>query len=154
MVREVNGFSLIELLIVIVILSILMGLYFGPVRSQLMKSKLSESVNKLIADLNSAKRRAITEAIPYGVRVVENPPSYIIFADKNKDCKENSGELVREVKLPRGITISANEETIVWTRKGIPLNGTCGFYSGRIRLKAMDFSKEIVIGRMGRIRIE
>jgi len=67
MVRKVRGFSLIEVLVVIIILSILMWIAVGPLRNQILRSKLHEAVNVFVADLNEMKRRSIIQESSFGI---------------------------------------------------------------------------------------
>lgn len=154
MAGKVKGFSLIEVLVVIIIIAILMGIAFGPLRNQILKSKVNQAVNSLVADLNEMKRRSITENASYGV--VMGVTSYITFIDTNGDCNLDSGEDITRVNLPSGVSMSTSNTTslVVWTRKGVPLNSTCGFYSGTIILNAGNYQKRVSISRYGRITVD
>lgn len=154
MAGKVRGFSLIEVLVVIIILAILMGIAFGPLRNHILKSKVNQAVNTFIADLNEMKRRSITENTTYGIAM--GVTSYITFVDRNGNCVNNSDEFLTRVDLPSGVRISATNTTsvIVWTRKGVPLNTTCGFYSGTIIFNAGNYEKRVSISRYGRITID
>ncbi len=156
MAGKVKGFSLIELLVIIVILSILAWIAVGPLRSQIMKARLNEAVNKFVADLNEMKRRSITQNASFGIELLATNTTYVTFEDKNKNCTNDSGEMIASIDLPGAVSFSAPSavRTIVWTRKGVPLNSSCGFYSATITFRAMTFEKDVVIGRLGRIRIE
>lgn len=153
MVRKVKGFSIIEALVVIAVLSILMWIAVGPLRSQILKSRLHEAVNMFVADINDMKRRAITEDLFYGIHIA-NSNYYLTFVDSNKNCSRDSGEDITSISLPSGVSVLPTNATIVWTRKGVPLNSNCSFYAGTITFRALGFTKRVVINRYGRIRIE
>ena len=155
MAGKVKGFSLIEVLVVIVILAILMWIAVGPIRNQILRSKLHEAVNTFVADLNEMKRKSLTENASYGIDIVGSN-SYHTFVDNDGDCTKDAGEIIGNVTLPSGITFSTSNttSTIVWTRKGVPLNSSCGFYSGNVTFTTLGFTKTVIISRYGRIRIE
>jgi type IV fimbrial biogenesis protein FimT len=154
--RKVKGYSLIEILVIIAILAILAWIAVGPLRTQIMKARLHEAVNKFVADLNEMKRRSITQEDSFGIEIQNNNTSYVTFRDVDRDCTRDSGETIATVNLPGGVSISTPNatRTIIWTRKGVPLNGSCGFFSGTITFTALTFSKDVIIGRLGRIRID
>lgn len=155
MVGKVRGFSLIEVLVVIVILSILMWIAFGPLRNQILRSKLHEAVNTFVADLNEMKRKSLTENVSYGIEITGSN-YYQTFVDNDGDCTKDTSEVLGNISLPSGITFSTSNttRTILWTRKGIPLNSSCGFYSGNITFTTLGFTKTVIISRYGRIRVD
>jgi len=80
----------------------------------------------------------------------------LTFIDSNRNCDIDPGEVLANITLPSGITVSTSNttRTIIWTRKGVPLNNACGFYSGTINFTTLGFTKKVIISSYGRIRIE
>ncbi|MDW7973218.1 MAG: hypothetical protein RMI01_08475, partial [Thermodesulfovibrio sp.] len=62
----------------------------------------------------------------------------------------------REKQLPNGINfINALPITLLFDRRGYPLNSACGFGAETIRLKnTNNTQKSVVVSRYGRIRVE
>ncbi len=155
--RKVRGFSLVELLVVLVIITMVLWVGFGAFREQIRKQRLSEAAMKLTADLNYWRKKSIMEAYPYGL-YIQSSSRIDVFKDTDRDCTYDSTEMVSYIELPEGTSLtipsSSSLRTIVWTRRGIPLNGSCGFYANTLTLTAGSHQKKVIISRGGRIRIE
>ncbi len=147
-----------ELLVVLVIIIMALWVGFGAFREQIRKQRLNEAVMKLTADLNYWRKKSIIEKFPYGIHITSSE-ILRVFRDQNRNCTfEIASEEVSYIELPEGVQISipstTSLRTIVWSRRGIPLNGSCGFYANTLTLRAGSHEKKIIISRSGRIRIE
>lgn len=148
-----RGITIIELLVVIAIIAILMGAALGPGYNLILKSRVNESVNKLVADIEETRRRSVTENYVYGIFVGSDNRSYIIFRDANRNCSYDNGEEIETIRLAGGVTFSG-QNTLVWDRKGAPRNSSCGFGAVTFELSGGSYSKRVVVSRLGRINIE
>ncbi len=152
-----RGFSIVELLIVLVIMIMILWVGFGAFQEQIRKQRLGEAVMKTVADLNYWRKKSMIEQFSYGL-YIQNAGRIDVFKDADGDCTYDNGEMVSYIELPEGVFITvpsnSNLRTIVWTRRGIPLNGSCGFYANTLTFTAGSHEKEIIISRGGRIRIE
>jgi len=149
--RKIAGFSILELLIIIAILSILM--YVGA--SQYTKYKadreLMRQANQLLDELSWIKSQAIAKE-PYGVLV--NLNSYTIFKDLDGDCNFSSGEAVKSQDFISGIT-ATEQKTVVFDRKGYPRTITCALGASSITLKNINNNQKIIeISKYGRTQIK
>lgn len=148
-----RGITIVELLVVIAIIAVLMGVALGPGHNLILKSRVNESVNKLVADIEETRRRSVIENNVYGVFVGDDRRSYIIFRDTNKNCSYDNNEEIETIQLPGGVAFS-RQRTLVWDRKGAPRNSTCGFGAVTFELSGGSYSKTVEVSRLGRIKIE
>jgi len=106
------GFTMIELLITIFIITLLSASVFANYRSGQRKYVLSQSAQQLISDLRQAQNMAmsgvdISSYHGYGVHAEDNNNFYILFADEDGDSiyKSNKDTTIKTVNLPNLIKI-------------------------------------------------
>lgn len=151
--RKITGFSILEVLIVIAILSILMAVAISYYVKYKKDRELTTQTNNLLNELSWLKSQSIAKE-PHGI--VVNINSYTLFKDLNGDCNYNDDEVIRIINFTEGITSTASQ-TIVFDRKGYPRDTNCalGTTEGTITLKNTNNNqKKIRISRYGRTRIE
>ena len=153
-----KGFSLVELLVVMVIALIILLAGVEAFRDQISRTKVGEAATKLTADLTYWRKRSMMEAIPYGLYIVSGTVIEV-FRDRNRNCRYDIGDdFVALIEMPEGVSITPlppdNLRTILWTRRGLPLNKLCGFYANTLTLRAGSHEKRVIISRGGRIRVE
>lgn len=109
-----GGFSLIELLVVMLIVSILSVAILANYRSGQKRYALVQAEQKLISDLRRAQNMAISGARPsgsfrgYGISVDKNHnDSYIFFGAVNSNQgNDRIDEEIEKINLPSGIEIA------------------------------------------------
>lgn len=111
-----KGFTLIEVLIVIVILGIIMGVGAVQFREFSKRQALVSAKRQLLADIRSAQADAINGRKPaactgtllgYGFRVVQGSPAeYEIFARCSTGASSQDYEII-DGRLPVGISITS-----------------------------------------------
>ncbi|MCX7982873.1 MAG: GspH/FimT family pseudopilin [Syntrophales bacterium] len=122
--KDNQGFSLIELIVVITILGTLLGLASYSWSRYRDNSNLRAAVRELQGDLELAKEKARAENKTYEITFTENSPSYVISAEGTVQTKSLSAIatdiLVESTNfnqkkisfLPRG-TLSSNTGRII-----------------------------------------
>lgn len=155
-----DGFSLVELLIVVAIIGIIMGIASLSMVDMSRTAKLNESRDMLLADIEDVKLKSIA-GVPQGIYVAAaNSPSYQVvrLTDANSNFKRDAAEgytSLSTVTMPSGMTITKNDGTELWfDRKGIPKDsgwtpGNCTF-----TLTKDGVTRTITISEGGRIKYE
>jgi len=83
-----KGFTLIELMVVIVIMGIMAAMAVPNLRSGIPRMRLDNARRGLISDLRSLRQRTMTEYRWFGIDLpTADGTSYSIFIDKNRDGK-------------------------------------------------------------------
>ncbi len=101
---KINGFTLLELLTVILIIVILSAISIPAWRNIQPTLDLNGSVRELITDLRYAQQLAIAEQIVYGVRFNFEEDKYQII-----QYKGGSENIIKTKLLPDGITLEQVE---------------------------------------------
>jgi prepilin-type N-terminal cleavage/methylation domain-containing protein len=135
-----RGFSLIELLVVLAIVSLLVGasaVGFNIARTPRM---LGLAAAQIVADLRAAQQRARLERVEYVVTFSVGSGHYGIAR------VEGGG--VQRVKLPRGVVISATTwraHRVTFSTFGDP------HQTGKIHIRNRAGERSVYVDEMGRI---
>jgi len=62
-----NGFTLIEIFVIIFITSIIIGIFFGGLKTLQPSMRLSATVSDLVTDLHYIQQQAVSEQFNYGI---------------------------------------------------------------------------------------
>lgn len=162
--RKVKGYTIMEILVVIAILSILAGFAFVGLRNMVLNQRLKASADNLISVLNTARmysmtgrnvRNDVQGGRPWGVAFIDNR-TYVLFEDANFNCRFDSGENVKQFQAEVGVVINQNcGGTVIFDKKGYPRNNNCGLGMCSITLEnAIGSKRTINISRYGRITYE
>ncbi len=116
MVRKIKGFSLIELLVVIVIMAILLGIGIPMILGWIKKTKIREDTEKIYSLIQYGRQKAFTEKINMEVSL----------GDK-EICLKNSENGLNVKCVSLNHTWQTNK-TITVSKRGILSNGTV-YYS-------------------------
>lgn len=101
-----KGFSLIELLIVLVVVGVLVLISMPAIRSYEPTMQLSGATRELISDIRYAQQLSVTEQIEYGIR-------FFSLSDEYQIIKHNPEEEIIQVKyLPDQVSFGQITEFI------------------------------------------
>jgi len=79
LLKHNNGFTLIEILVVISIISIITGIFFGGLRTLQPAMRLDGVVRDLATDLHYVQQQAVSEQFNYGISFLINTNEYQIL---------------------------------------------------------------------------
>ena len=118
-----SAFTLIELLVTTGIFLVLTSVVLAKYRSYSVKTTVANTAETIVLSLREAQvygtsgRATSTTAVqcggsafncPYGVRLIANNPTYVIFVDKDgSGTYNNVSERVEAINLPSGVNVSA-----------------------------------------------
>ncbi len=119
-IKKDFGFTLVELLVVVSVVSIISSITLVNYRRGFVQHSLSQSNQKLLADLRKVQNMAISgvgiasDFCGYGININKSsdPYSYIIYVDKNSDCSISNkkydvgDDIIEEVNLTNKIKIN------------------------------------------------
>jgi|GEM_PF-2749852 len=128
-----KGFSLLQLIIVIAIISIIAGTLSFKYSASLDNVKLTAVTKAISEDLRSLQIKAMAKGAD--LEVVFSKDSYTIDG--------------QEKKLPSSVEI-VNPQTVKFSANLTPVPT----YFGTITLRASEKTKKIIISSLGRIRVE
>lgn len=128
-----NGFSIIELLVVIVIMGILMGIAGIAYSTWMNKYRLETQTREMYVDLMNARVQAMQKNMAYLVVVAANGYSYRVVEDTDEDGAPDPdpGDTTRSTKQLRypldggAITVTMNTRGLVASNP--TLNATLRF---------------------------
>lgn len=149
-----RGFTMVEILIVMVILGILATLAVPNTRHLFSKNKLRASTTSVTSSLYLARMKAVNDGAPYGVKFNDDGTFYV--ASDPKTTPQIKGSLYR---LEKGITFGPNNfvnHLAIFNEYG-QLDRTClptETYTGTIVIAngTVDSTKIDVTFLSGRIR--
>ena len=118
-----NGYSLIEMLIILMIISIFSTIIIIDYSKQKSSNDLAFAVKQVIEDMRAVQNNTVNTlkydgSVPlggYGVKFsTSSNTSYVLFADSNANRLYDPGTdgLVRTATLPRGIVLDSVETNL------------------------------------------
>ena len=160
--QKENGFTILELMVVVAILAILAVIAVPGMFSRNSQARLKGAANNLIGDLQMAKSRAVTVNAIVVIEFTAN--GYTIFLDNgvnagdwNRDADE---VLVRSIRLPAGThivlptTFDPPNNRTRFNGRGFPDSATLTDtgMTGSVTIQSSNGSqRQIIINRLGRI---
>lgn len=149
--RKVKGYTVIEIVVVMTIISILAGTALIYLVRQMNEARLRDSINLVIQLLEEARRKSTTHEATFGLALQYNGTTIQKIKGDN-NCQNR--EVIATINLPPGV-VSNREVVLLFDRMGYPRNASCGFGAERIEIKSqpLDRVKSICINRYGRIRV-
>jgi prepilin-type N-terminal cleavage/methylation domain-containing protein len=150
-----KGFTLIEVLVSVAIVSILSAIAYPAFGSWCQRANFQSEVSKLVSSLRSAK----VEALKTGAYVVIDADStgYSVFVD-NSPAPGEAGDWVRQenerqlvnCRLKNGLTLTSN-----FPDNKARFSCRPGLRAGRFILTDIDGHKmDVIVSMVGRIRVQ
>ena len=162
------GVSLIELLVVLLLATILLGVAVPNYRAALERQQLRIAVNDLVAAINLTRSHAIAR----GGQVLLAPTDpagvawrlgWMVFVDDNGNRRPDAGELLllRHGPIAEGVTIatvfssSAATQYLAYNSAGRACSASNSLAArwGTLSLTHGDSTRNIKINMLGRVRV-
>lgn len=153
--KNCRGFSLVELLVVLAVLSILCCISYPSLAGMSSRAKLKGEAMGLAGLLQKAKLEAVKFNAPVVVELQRE--NYRIFCDNSRfkgyygDWNQQEGEPLLAVhEFSEGIHMTSN-----FSQGKLRFNNTAGVKAGTIKISDSDGQEiRIVLNSVGRIRVE
>lgn len=99
--RDVKGFTLVELMIVVAVVSILFTLVFPNMSRLMARSRLKDAARDVYFDMQSVRMRSIKEGREFAIQFDTTANAYKVIRDRGVDGKWNTDddEVVKTVNL-------------------------------------------------------
>ena len=137
MVTRQRGFSVMELMVVLIIVGIVLAVAIPSIDSYSKSLGQKMATNQVIEDLRSARQRAVTQHTPMIVAfgngtATTDITQYMIHTDTNGDGIVSSGEPLTTRKMPKDAVMTRVNlnpvDTLRFDVSGILKLGTKGGY--------------------------
>lgn len=160
--KKENGFTLIELMVVVAIVGLLMGVGMPALQDFIKNDRLSSQINTLVGHLAYARSEAVTRGLPVGLCVSKDMTSctagswgdgWILLVDDDGTAGPGAGDTILRVKqaLSGNNTLTSTLGTsFVYDSRGFSAAGTGTFSLCDDR--GVSRMKSISISNTGRVR--
>lgn len=124
-----GGFTLIEVMVVILIMGIVAGLTLPALRKSIPNSNLDSSAKVLVTDLRLARQKAVT--INHNFLFIYEQNRYEIVDDENENGVKDNNERFKEVRFPRYVSADINHAdhlplTVIFSGAGFATDPATG----------------------------
>lgn len=154
-IRLDHGFSLLELMTVVAIVSILSMIALPNLSEWVQASKLRSATQTLMSDLSMARMHAIQsyDSGGNGVKILFATGDYTIFIDSDNDNSVDvSEEVLKIVNYPSGVSMSAC--TFTGNRSVFFSTGSVSPAGSVTLSRDSGVLMKIIVNTVGRIRVE
>ena len=167
--RKENGFTMIELLIVIAIMSVMSAIAIPNIRAWGPNYRLRTAIQEAYSDFQNARVTAMREgvncAITFDQPVDGTTYDYVVFVDADNDMEYDAGERVIVKKEwddyadvdEDSVTFTNNDDglpSIAFRANGISRDNIGGFGAGTLTLSNVNGrTGSVVIAAGGTVRI-
>lgn len=161
--RNQDGYSMIELLVIVAIVGILLGISIPGLRSFGRSSGLKDNALQITTDLWLARQKAIATSSPHSIRFDSDQNQYIVFVDDGGADPANSANGIldegEQVLLTRRLSEEYHfgsidldpDQAVIFIPKGTLREGTGG---GQISIANDRSQVTILVRPSGLCRIE
>jgi len=145
-----EGFSLIELMIVIAVMGILAAIAAPNLRNYMADRRLGGAAREVMTDLMLARMQAVNQNKRVGFALIDNH-RYQIFADNNQNGSADSGETVmtKDIHPDYYDVTFTSTTTPVFIPNGTVFTAT----NGTVTVTNYRGSKQVTTSSAGRVRI-
>lgn len=157
--KKCNGFSLMEVVSCLAIVSVIGGLSLPELARMRDSMRVSSTVYEMMGDFNKARSIAIAQNERVVISYSEK--GYTIFVDSGMsgigrhDWKRQDGELlVTEKAVPEGVKIDMVDSTFVKALAMFRPNGLGGKAGTLVVRGKREAAMKLVVSLPGRVRVE
>lgn len=159
--RLQSGFSLIETMVVIVLVSIAATVAIPSFRDSITRNNLAAAVNEFQLALSQARSEAIRSRVNTVMQSVAKDDwtdGWVVYIDKNYNKVQDGtdGEVAVRAPMPKGMTVSDNGTTpgiFVFQSSGFSAFSGDGLAIRKITFTMNDQSSSLCLSVAGRARI-
>lgn len=136
-----NALTLLELLLIVVIISVLLGLSVPYLNKSIKNSKFKSFADKTYLFLDYAKNRAIIRAIILQMRFDQEKKQIVL------EERETKQKIFRSVKIPDGINMQLSNEKINFYPDGTLQKFEVVIYNDKrkITISSLGFDGKIIL---------
>jgi len=159
--KQVKGFTLIEVIVVMVVIGILAGIAIPSFRGFTRSSQVTSAANDLVSALNLARSEAVSRAIPVTVcksddqatcdNTLDWHDGWIVFVDADNDGVVAAvGDILRVYSAPGGVTMTGGSNRMSYAATGF----FSADFSGTIQVISGTRQVDIISSVNGRVSSE
>lgn len=148
MSRRKGGFTVIELMAVVVVLAVLLTLAVPAFMDLLARRRLEGAANELSADLQYARSEAVSRQLDVALRTLADGGGYSITA-----ASTPTPTLIKRVTLPDEVTVTENVALTYTGMRGIPNETSGGDLSITVSSTRTSGRMQVDNNAMGRVRL-
>lgn len=148
MSRRRGGFTVIELMAVVVVLAVLLTLAVPAFMDLLARQRLEGAANELSADLQYARSEAVSRQLDVALRTLADGSGYSITA-----ASTPTPTLIKSVTLPDEVTVTDNTTLTYTGMRGIPNETSGGDLSITVSSTRTSGRMQVDNNAMGRVRL-
>ena len=152
--RKIEGFTLIEALVVICLIAIISAIAAPNILSWRSNAKLRGAAGNLKGDLELAKLKAIQENEPIAITFADQ--NYMVFVDNgDTEGKWVTGEvLLKTGNLPAGVYFDLSNDDFTFVNNWTRFNGNSTAKNGTaVLVNSKKDRRYVVVSSVGRIRV-
>jgi type II secretion system protein H len=116
--RRQSGFTLIELILVLVIMCTVMALAAPTLRGWSKGSRLRNSADEFIAATRWARSKAASDGSNYAIAIDKQSNTYKVQVQTGQTYTDADGMFAAAVTLPEGSKIESTDDTITFYPTG------------------------------------
>ena len=166
--KKTKGFTLLELMVVLVLVGVLAALAAPSFQSLFRESRVTSFTNDFVSSLYFARSLSISQARRTTLctsrdgmhceKGIHWSSGWLLFEDDANFGEIDPGEKILwfHEKLPDAFQLKGNRSVqnyISYTPEGSARSKNGGFQAGTITLSVVDVKRKIILGSGGRVRV-